>query len=258
MKKYILDLKIVANDRVGSNSILLKLTSEQALPEMKPGQFAEVRIDGEPSVYLRRPISIHYVDRSVNELWLLVQMVGKGTKRLESLKIGDGLNIVLPLGNTFSMPTQSQQKVLLVGGGVGVAPLLFLGSTLKNLGYEPIFLLGARSKKDLMQLDAFQTCGRVLVTTEDGSMGEKGFVTNHPILFSEKFDKIYSCGPTPMMKAVAGYAYKNDIDCEVSLENKMACGLGACLCCVTDTKDGHKCVCSEGPVFNIKDLKWQI
>jgi dihydroorotate dehydrogenase electron transfer subunit len=88
-------------------------------------------------------------------------------------------------------------------------------------------------------------------------MGEKGFVTNHSVLKNVKLDKIFTCGPTPMMKAVAAYASAENIDCEVSLENTMACGLGACLCCVTDTKEGHKCVCTDGPVFNIKDLKWQ-
>ena len=110
----------------------------------------------------------------------------------------------------------------------------------------------------LLQMEQFERFGRVCVTTEDGSLGEKGFVTNHSILNNESFDKIYVCGPTPMMKAVASFASKKGIDCEVSLENKMACGLGACLCCVTETQAGHKCVCSDGPVFNIKDLTWQI
>ena len=92
-------------------------------------------------------------------------------------------------------------------------------------------------------------------TTEDASLGEKGFVTNHSVL-NEKFDKIYTCGPKPMMMAVAAYAKQNNIACEVSLENKMACGLGACLCCVEDTKEGHRCVCTDGPVFSIDELKW--
>ncbi|MCB9017249.1 MAG: dihydroorotate dehydrogenase electron transfer subunit [Prevotellaceae bacterium] len=258
MRKYLLDLTVSSNEKLSGNYILMKLTSEEKLPEMLPGQFAEVRVDGSPSTFLRRPISIHYVDRNTNELWFLIQLVGDGTRKLADLKKGDLLNVMLPLGNSFSMPTTEQKELLLVGGGVGTAPMLMLGSVLKNLGFEPTFLLGARSKKDLLQLDKFEAYGNVFVTTEDATYGEKGFVTNHSILKQKKFDKIYTCGPTPMMKAVAAYASKNGIECEVSLENTMACGIGACLCCVTDTKEGHKCVCSDGPVFNIKDLKWQI
>lgn len=258
MKKHILDLDVVSNEKLGDKHILMKLTSSSALPEMRPGQFAEVRVDDSSTTFLRRPISIHFVDLEKNELWLLIQMVGDGTRKLATLKAGDSLNLVLPLGNGFSDPQPSQRSLLLVGGGVGVAPLLQLGNYLKQKGYQPTFLLGARSGKDLLQMEEFGKIGRVLVTTEDGSFGEKGFVTNHSVLAKESFDKIYSCGPTPMMKAVASFASQKGVDCEVSLENKMACGLGACLCCVTETKVGHKCVCSDGPVFNIKDLTWQI
>ncbi|MEE3484782.1 MAG: dihydroorotate dehydrogenase electron transfer subunit [Bacteroidales bacterium] len=258
MKKHIVDLKIVANDRLGDKHILMKLTSDEPLPEMRPGQFVEVRVDHSASTFLRRPISINYVDKEKNELWLLIQVVGEGTRQLATMEIGDKLNLVLPLGNGFSDPQPQQKSLLLIGGGVGVAPLLQLGNYLKQKGFQPMFLLGARTYKDLLLMHEFEKVGRVLVTTEDGTAGEKGFVTNHSILTTEKIDKIYSCGPTPMMKAVASFASKSGIDCEVSLENKMACGLGACLCCVTETKEGHKCVCSDGPVFNIKDLTWQI
>lgn len=108
----------------------------------------------------------------------------------------------------------------------------------------------------MLEFDLFKGVGTVYVTTEDGSAGEKGFVTNHPILQREKFDLIQTCGPKPMMKAVAAYAKTNNIECEASLENMMACGLGACLCCVEKTKEGNVCVCKEGPVFNIKKLLW--
>lgn len=258
MKKHIVDLNVVSNEKLGDKHILMKLTSASPLPEMRPGQFAEVRVDNSNTTFLRRPISIHFVDKLKNELWLLIQLVGDGTRKLSTLKEGDVLNLVLPLGNGFSDPQDQQKSLLLVGGGVGIAPLLELGSYLKGKGYQPTFLLGVRSGKDLLQMNEFEKIGKVLVTTEDGTLGEKGFVTNHSVLTKEKFDKIYSCGPTPMMKAVAAFASQHSIDCEVSLENKMACGLGACLCCVTETKEGHKCVCSDGPVFNIKDLTWQI
>jgi dihydroorotate dehydrogenase electron transfer subunit len=148
-------------------------------------------------------------------------------------------------------------RILLVGGGVGVAPLLYQGAVLQQLGADVTFLLGARSSADLLMLDMFSRYGRVLVTTEDGSAGECGFVTQHSVLQEEHFDLIQSCGPTPMMKAVARFAHQSGVSCEVSLENMMACGLGACLCCVEKTTEGHLCVCKDGPVFNINKLLWQ-
>jgi dihydroorotate dehydrogenase electron transfer subunit len=257
MQKSIKDFIVSDNSPVNDHYFLLKLKAEDKLQEIQPGQFVEVRIDSSCSTFLRRPFSVHYVDKAANELWLLIQKVGDGTHKLSEIKEGDSINLVFPLGNSFSLPSADQKKMLLIGGGVGVAPLLMLGSYLKEKGYEPHFLLGARSKKDLVQLNEFGCYGKVYTTTEDNSFGEEGFVTQHSVL-KEKWDKIYTCGPTPMMKAVAAFAKQNRIDCEVSLENTMACGIGACLCCVTDTKDGHKCVCTDGPVFNINKLKWQI
>lgn len=258
MKKHVLDLRVSSVEALSDKHALIKLTDNSPLPEMLPGQFVEVRVDGSPSTFLRRPISINYVDKERNELWLLVAAVGNGTRALTKLNEGDTLNCMLPLGNSFTNPKSRTDKVLLVGGGVGVAPLLFFGKKIKDTGGEPTFLLGARSAKDLLELDLFENVGRVMVTTEDGSMGEKGFVTNHSILSKESFDLISTCGPKPMMMAVARYAEKHDIECEVSLENKMACGVGACLCCVEKTVDGNICVCKEGPVINIKKLLWQI
>ena len=258
MKKYILDLKVTENIRLHANYVLLKLTQSAPLPEMLPGQFAEIRVDNSPSTFLRRPISINYVEREKNEVWFLVQLVGDGTRKLATLEKGDLLNVVLPLGNGFSMPQTPEEKVLLVGGGVGTAPMLYLGESLLKRGCKLSFLLGARSKNDLLQLEQFTSLGEVYVTTEDGSMGEKGYVTMHSVLKDHKFDMIYTCGPKPMMVAVAKYAKESDTECEVSLENTMACGVGACLCCVEKTDEGHVCVCKEGPVFNIKKLLWQI
>lgn len=257
MKKYILDLTVRAVERLSEKHVLIRLTDDNPLPEMLPGQFVEVRIDGSSTTFLRRPISINFVDRQQNELWLLVAMVGDGTRRLGLLKAGDVLNCVLPLGNAFTVPETPSEKVLLVGGGVGMAPMFFLGSWMKARGFEPTFLLGGRTEKDLLELDLFKKYGRVCVTTEEGSFGEQGFVTNHSVL-DEHFDRIATCGPTPMMKAVARYAKEKDIACEVSLENMMACGLGACLCCVEKTTEGNLCVCKDGPVFNVKRLLWQI
>ena len=261
MKKYLIDLKVVENIRLHTKYCLIKLTADKPLPEMVPGQFVQVRVDGSPQTFLRRPISINYVDKKANELWLLVQMIGEGTKRMAEYQPGDTMNIMLPLGNGFSIPFltfNSSLLILLVGGGVGTAPMLYLGETLKSIGFEPEFLLGARSKDDIMQLADFEKIGAVHITTEDGTMGEKGFVTNHSALKDRKIDMIYTCGPKPMMMAVAKYAKESGIQCEVSLENMMACGIGACLCCVENTVKGNVCVCTEGPVFNINQLTWQI
>lgn len=258
MKKFILDLIVKENKTLNSQYYLLILTSKEQLPEMLPGQFVEVRVDNAPTTFLRRPISINYVDYSTNELWLLVQIAGAGTAKLSTLNKGDLINLILPLGNSFTLPHEKDANILMIGGGVGIAPLLFWGAYLHKKGYQCNFLLGGRSKDNLLQLCEFDQFGKVYTTTEDGTHGEKGFVTQHSVLRASNFDYIYSCGPTPMMKAVASYALKNNIFCEVSLENTMACGIGACLCCVTDTTEGNLCVCTEGPVFNITKLKWQI
>ena len=176
MKKYILDLKVVSVTQIHARYVLIRLTDDNPLPEMLPGQFVEVRVDGSASTFLRRPISINYVDRTLNELWLLVATVGDGTRKLATLQAGDTLNCVLPLGNGFT-PAKTGEKVLLIGGGVGVAPLLYMGAEMKLAGIEPTFLLGARTAQDLLLTDVFNKYGRVYVTTEDGSEGEKGFVT---------------------------------------------------------------------------------
>ncbi len=251
----ILDLVLVETLLLNPQNVLMKFHHELPLPQMQPGQFIQVRIDGSPNTYLRRPISVNFVDTKRNQLWLLVQLVGDGTRTLAETPIGKKVNMILPLGNSFSKPAVNDM-VLLIGGGVGVAPLLMLGKEIKEQGMNVTFLLGARSANDLLELDEFAKYGQVYTTTEDASAGEKGFVTQHSILSAKSFTKIYTCGPKPMMQAVASYAREKDIECEVSLENSMACGIGACLCCVEDTVDGHVCTCTSGPVFNVKKLKW--
>ena len=259
MKKYVKDLTISEVSFPHERYVLLKLTdTEKQLPDILPGQFVEVKVEGSPGTFLRRPISINYVDREKNQLWLLIAMVGEGTRTLGRLKPGDTLNLVFPLGNGFSPMRKKGEKVLLIGGGVGVAPLLEYGKVLKEQGAQPVFLLGARSEKDLLLLEMFKSISDVYLTTEDGSAGEKGFVTQHSILATSHFDRISVCGPKPMMQSVARYARQTATPCEVSLENLMACGLGACLCCVEKTVRGNVCVCQEGPVFDINDLTWNI
>ena len=258
MKKYILDLVVSENIQLNDNYVLLKMTAPTELPDMLPGQFAELEVEGSSKTFLRRPISINFIDKDNNEVWFLIQLVGDGTRHLAAVKRAQTINVILPLGNSFTMPENASERLLLVGGGVGTAPMLFLGEQLSKKGFTPNFLLGARSQNDLLQLNEFTQYGNVFTTTEDGSMGEKGYVTQHSLLSTQTFNKIYTCGPKPMMMAVAKYAKTNNIECEVSLENTMACGFGVCLCCVENTTEGHICVCKEGPVFNIKKLLWQI
>lgn len=256
MKKYLLDLTVVSVERLAGRFVLLKLTDDRPLPDMVPGQFVEVRIDNSPSTFLRRPISINFVDRSRNELWLLVAVVGDGTRALSNLSPGDKVNCLLPLGNGFTMPESADEHILLVGGGVGVAPLFFFGRSIVDFGAKVSFLLGARTEDMLLELDEFKSVGPVYVTTEDGSLGTKGFVTDHPILTRGQFTRVSMCGPTPMMKAMANFARKIALPCEASLENLMACGLGACLCCVEKTTEGNLRVCQDGPVFDTRKLLW--
>lgn len=252
--KKLADFTVVENINVGAGCFLLKLHTTDELPEILPGQFVNVLIE-EAGVLLRRPISIHNADAAKGELELLVKIAGKGTEKLSTVANGTKINILIPLGTGFSTPEQND-KVLLVGGGVGIAPLYYFAKTMCDNGIKPTLLIGTRSSSDIVLKEKFEQVANLYYTTEDGSYGEKGYPTQHSIL-NEKFDKIYTCGPTPMMKGVAKYATDKGIFCEVSLENKMACGIGACLCCVQDTKEGHKCVCTTGPVFNVNDLKWQ-
>ena len=258
MRKICEDFLVQATEQLSDRHWLMRLRSSSALTEMHPGQFVQVHIEDSPTTYLRRPISINMVDYERNEILLLVAAIGEGTRHLVRKKPGDKVNCLLPLGNSFTMPRSTDERFLLVGGGVGIAPMLFLGKRLVEMGVRPTFLLGARTADELLEKDMFNELGDLYLTTEDGSEGEKGYVTNHSILKEKRFDRIATCGPKPMMMSVARYAKQNDIECEVSLENDMACGLGVCLCCVEDTTDGHICVCTEGPVLNIKKLLWQL
>jgi dihydroorotate dehydrogenase electron transfer subunit len=255
MAKRIEDLKVIGNKRLNDDFFILELTGNTRIPEFKPGQFVQVKVDGSHETFLRRPISIHDVDYESNTFKLLIQIAGNATRTLAGLKNGDMLNLVYPLGNSFSLPAE-KEKVLLVGGGCGIAPLLFLGRYLKSNGCVPDILLGFRNRERIIEFEEYQKTGNVFITTEDGSMGEKGFVTSHSVLSTKHYDRICCCGPDRMMKALAAYSKNRNITCEVSLENLMACGIGVCLCCIVDTVKGNLCTCIDGPVFNVNDLKW--
>lgn len=230
----------------------LKLKATKPLPEIKAGQFVEVQVNSNSKVLLRRPISINDVDYTTNEVSLIIQTVGQGTKELAKISEGEELSLIYPLGNGFKLEGKNP---LLIGGGVGIAPLLYLAKQFYAKGIKPDVLLGFRSKEQMIALDEFEKYSNLYISTQDGSVGSKGLVTENEI-FTQSYDTIYTCGPTPMMKAISDYSLKNNIKCYASLENKMACGIGACLCCVQNTTEGHKCTCTEGPVFNVKDIIW--
>ncbi|MFA5971155.1 MAG: dihydroorotate dehydrogenase electron transfer subunit [Lentimicrobiaceae bacterium] len=255
MNKFIHDFVVTRNHHITDDYFAIYLKCPVNLPQILPGQFTEVHISTSTTTYLRRPFSIYDTDYGKNELSLLIKTVGDGTNALSKLKEGDTLNLIYPLGNSFSLP--EGDKALLIGGGVGIAPMLLLTKLLHAKGYKPDVLIGGRTSGDIVEPEKYKPFGEVFITTDDGSAGEKGMVTQHS-LFSGKIDEysaIYACGPDPMMKAVARLAASHNIPCEISLENTMACGIGACLCCVVETVDGNKTTCMEGPVFNTRKLK---
>ena len=251
--KEIHDFTIIGRRQHGEQYFSLVLQHAGTMQPIEPGQFVEVQVEGSREVMLRRPISVHDVDTKAGTLTLLIQIVGNGTRQLSTLKVGDRLNVVYPLGHGFSVEAAGTNP-LLVGGGAGIAPLLHLAKVLASMSVKPTILLGGRTASLIPVHDEFLPYAEVLVATDDGSRGHHGIVTTHPA-FNQEYSMIYTCGPTPMMKAVARSAAERGIRCEVSLENMMACGVGACLCCVTDTDQGHRCVCKDGPVFDIETMK---
>ncbi len=257
MNKIVEDHQIVDIQYPVKGNYIIRLRSPVEIPPVKPGNFAEILIRNNPEVFLRRPFSILDVDYEKREISFYVKIVGKGTRQLGEYNTGDKVNLIYPLGNSFTIP-DSAKNVLIVGGGSGIAPFILLGKELRKKHIMTTFLLGGRTKKDILLTGEFAKYGEVYTTTEDGSAGEKGVVTQHSVFSSSgfNFDKIYACGPDQMMKAVGIKAVEKGTDCEVSLENMMACGFGVCLCCVTATLEGNKRVCREGPVFNVNYLKW--
>ncbi len=258
MNKIVAFHEIIDIEYPTEGNFILKLRSHEDIPEIKPGNFAEIQIENSPEVFLRRPFSILDVNYKENWISFFIKAIGKGTRKLSEMREGEKLNLIYPLGNSFSEVQNC--KVLIIAGGSGLAPFVLLGKALQKNNVHITYLLGGKSKKDILLTEEFMKYGNVLITTEDGTAGEKGYVTDHSIFKTENTDinKIYTCGPEPMMKVVAKIAAEKEIECEVSLENMMACGFGICLCCVTPTKDGNKRVCWEGPVFNSNYLKWQI
>jgi dihydroorotate dehydrogenase electron transfer subunit len=256
-KKFVADFKVVENRTLNSTNFLIKVKSDSPLPEIKPGQFVNVEIKEATEIFLRRPFSIFEVNYAENTLSMIIKILGRGSNVLTKIKVGDSISLVYPLGKGFSYPEKTD-RILLIGGGSGVAPMLFLSKE-SGLNKENVdILLGARSKEDHVDVNEYSAYANLHYASEDGSLGEKGFVTQHSVFTTnlKAYNKIYACGPDGMMRAIAKEAKTAGVFCEVSLENLMACGFGVCLCCIEPTNKGNQCVCTDGPVFNINDLKW--
>lgn len=251
------DFIVINHKWLNYKTFIIELESADKLMPVEAGNFAEIRIDNSPNVFLRRPFSVFDYNKEANTLSFFIKVIGEGTRLIGETRKGDRLNIIYPLGNSFT--PVSNKKVLIIAGGSGVAPFLILGRQLRSLGNEMTFLFGGRTADDIVLLEKFEELGTVLATTEDGSLGEKGLVTHHSIMNDavSGFERVFTCGPEAMMKAIASWSANRGIPCEVSLENTMACGFGACLCCIVPTVEGNQCVCTDGPVFNTNHLAWQ-
>ena len=241
---------IVSQEQIGTDTYSMWLQTETVASGAKPGQFASI-YSRDGSRLLPRPISICEIDKEQGRLRFVYRVVGKGTEEFSGYHKGVSLDVLGPLGNGFPLEEAEDKKVILIGGGIGIAPML---ETAKQLIAEKQIVLGYRDELFLNQ--EFEKYGNVYVATEDGSAGTKGNVLDVIREQELKADVIFACGPTPMLRAVKAYAESEGIVCWISTEEHMACGIGACLACVCKSKekDHHshvhnKRVCKDGPVF---------
>jgi dihydroorotate dehydrogenase electron transfer subunit len=260
------DSQILWNRSLGEAYRCLGITTGAEYETARPGQFVMVKIDSGFAPLLRRPFSIHRLidpgDGGAG-IELLYKMVGPTTDQMGGLRPGDTLSLLGPLGRGFTVPP-GPSRAALVGGGIGIAPLVFLASGLIAGGHGPGSIsafLGGRSVADLLCADDFAEMGlQVSTTTDDGSAGEKGLVTEplERALAAGDIDRVYACGPVGMLKGVAALAEKYPVACQVSIETYMACGMGACMGCAVKSKDPleDKCrhACLDGPVFDAAQI----
>jgi dihydroorotate dehydrogenase electron transfer subunit len=231
---------------------LLRFAADEDIPGV-PGEFVMVRGDWGCHPVLPRAFSL--VESGATGS-ILVKAVGPGTELLAGMNVGDELVVFGPLGNGYSVDASDRRPVL-VAGGVGVAPLLFLAQQLAASGVKPIFLYGARTQHDLPLAQAIAEVAELVVTTEDGSVGERGLITQplQRLLTDDANVIVYSCGPDGMLEAVARVAMAQDVECQVALEAPMACGMGTCKGCAVMTASGsYQYVCYDGPVFAARDI----
>ena len=273
MKNFQLKARILSQTKVKNNYWHCEFSAPQLAKISQPGQFINIRVSDKCEPLLRRPLSIH--GTSGAKIKILYEVVGRATEVLAQKKAGESLDIIGPLGNGFSV--NGFRSAVIVGGGMGVAPLIFLAEKLaevkKSLAcssrqeksqVRTMVLIGAKSREQLLCVKEFKKLGYdVKISTDDGSAGSKGRVTEllKDLLgaASQKPEvTIYACGPRPMLKAVSDLSSAYAIPAQVSLEEHMSCGIGACLGCVVKVKSDfeYKRVCKEGPVFNSAELTW--
>jgi dihydroorotate dehydrogenase electron transfer subunit len=256
-------VQIVSNERDTDSYSRLILRAPQIAPLIRPGQFAHIRVLPLKDALLRRPFSIFQVKGDTFSI--LYKTVGKGTDALARMGAGEEVSVIAPLGHGFNMPARGSETPLLVAGGYGMAAMYLLAQRSPRKG---IVFVGGRKRVDILCEKEFQALGwAVRVTTEDGSRGQKGLVT-HPLLAeiqNSKFKiqnfKIFACGPTGMLKAVAKIAEEFSVPAELSMDEHMCCGVGVCLTCVIPVKIGggweYQRSCTEGPVFDARDVVWE-
>ncbi len=248
MRAQSCDAPVLENSVAASDIRLMRVRLPEDQPLPKAGMFYMLRAwaADEPPL-LSRPISVHRWDEASRELEFLYQVKGKGTEKLAALAEGETVSLTGPAGNGFPVEAARGKKVAVVGGGIGTAPLLQLVREVHPIAAQTDFLAGYRD--EVYRIDAFEPfCSNIYVATDTGSFGKKGFVTE--LLGPEKYDVVFICGPEIMMKNTARMCLEAGVECYVSKEGVMACGLGACLGCTCRTEKGEPvCVCKDGPVF---------
>ena len=230
-----------------TRDVMLMVLKGDATDITKPGQFINIKLDGK---YLRRPISVCFAtDR---EITIIYKVVGHGTEQMRKMQVGDTLDVLTGLGNGYDV-TLSGETPLLIGGGVGVPPLYMLAKELIDLGKKVTVILGFNTKEEIFYEKEFKDLGcDVYVTTVDGSYGTKGFVTN--VMDALDYSYFYTCGPEPMLKAI----FKTSkVSGELSFEERMGCGFGACMGCSCKTITGYKRICKDGPVMKKEEILWE-
>lgn len=250
---------IVENRQISPDFFVLAFEWKCEWGEPKPGNFLELKVNDSTAPLLRRPFAFSAFDAEKEVAEMIYQIRGTSTKMLAEKREGDKVGIIGPLGNAFTVPADNQ-KILAVAGGVGLGPILFAAKEAQKQGKDVSFITGFRNVELVPDRDLFEGLDAT-ICTDDGSEGFSGNVVEYmKSLPSEQTDGalIWSCGPTPMLKACHFYAEEINIDCEVSMEELMACGLGACMGCVCEVKTeaGLARVCKEGPIFDSKEIKW--
>lgn len=254
----IIRCELVEKKQLLPDVIRFTLTSGELAGEAKPGQFMEIKCSDGIDTILRRPVSIADVNRENGTTEIIFQVRGEATRLLSQKNEGEIIDIIGPLGKGFTI-NEKIKKAAVIGGGIGIFPLLYLSKELKGASVNTY--LGFRTKKLIILEDKFKDYSNTLsIAADDGSYGYNGLVTDllEKDIKNEGFDMIYACGPAPMLKKVKSIAETAGIPCEISVEERMACGVGACLGCAVMVKDGDDWkfghVCKDGPVFNINEI----